>query len=195
MTETTDNRIALPHAVQQFVLNWGTLGDRWGVNRSVSLIHALLYASERSLTADEIAATLEIARSNVSTSLRELQTWDIVKAVPVRGDRRVFYAAETDLWTLVSRIAAGRKAREIDPATVILRQCLESARDDAAVSPVVVRRLAEMLEFVERAGRWYEQMLKLSSAQVAALMKLGSGVVRLLERSGGSRSRRRLRPR
>ena len=106
MTETTEPRIELPHAVQQFVLNWGTLGDRWGVNRSVSLIHALLYASERPLTADEIAATLEIARSNVSTSLRELQTWDIVRAVPVRGDRRVFYAAETDLWTLVSRIAA-----------------------------------------------------------------------------------------
>jgi DNA-binding transcriptional regulator GbsR (MarR family) len=182
MTEITE-RIELPHAVQQFVLNWGTLGDRWGVNRSVSLIHALLYASERPLTADEIAATLEIARSNVSTSLRELQTWDIVKAVPVRGDRRVFYTAETDLWTLVSRIAAGRKAREIDPATVILRQCLQSAREDQGVSPVVVRRLADMLEFVERAGRWYEQMLKLSSTQIAALMKLGSGIVRLLEPS------------
>jgi DNA-binding transcriptional regulator GbsR (MarR family) len=187
MTETSGDRIELPHAVQQFVLNWGTLGDRWGVNRSVSLIHALLYASERPLTADEIAATLEIARSNVSTSLRELQTWDIVKAVPARGDRRVFYTAETDLWTLVSRIAAGRKAREIDPATVILRQCLQSAREDENVSPVVVRRLADMLEFVERAGRWYEQMLKLSSAQIAALMKLGSGIVRLLERSRGAR--------
>ena len=89
MTEMTEPRIELPHAVQQFVLNWGTLGDRWGVNRSVSLIHALLYASERPLTADEIAATLEIARSNVSTSLRELQTWEIVRAVPVRGDRRL----------------------------------------------------------------------------------------------------------
>jgi DNA-binding transcriptional regulator GbsR (MarR family) len=183
MTEIKDERLVLPDAVQQFVLNWGTLGDRWGVNRSVSLIHALLYASERPLTADEIAATLEIARSNVSTSLRELQTWDIVKAVPVRGDRRVFYTAETDLWTLVSRIAAGRKAREIDPATIILRECLQAAREDASVSPVVVRRLADMLAFVERAGRWYEQMLKLSSTQVAALMKLGSGIVRLLERS------------
>jgi DNA-binding transcriptional regulator GbsR (MarR family) len=190
MTEIAD-RIELPHAVQQFVLNWGTLGDRWGVNRSVSLIHALLYASERPLTADEIAATLEIARSNVSTSLRELQTWDIVKAVPVRGDRRVFYMAETDLWTLVSRIAAGRKAREIDPATLILRQCLQSAHEDKSVSPVVVRRLADMLEFVERAGRWYEQMLKLSSTQIAALMKLGSGIVRLLERSRRARTSHR----
>ena len=191
MTEMTEPRIELPHAVQQFVLNWGTLGDRWGVNRSVSLIHALLYASERPLTADEIAATLEIARSNVSTSLRELQTWEIVRAVPVRGDRRVFYAAETDLWTLVSRIAAGRKARELDPATIILRQCLQSARDASDVSPVVVRRLSEMLEFVERAGRWYEQMLKLSSVQVATLMKLGSGIVKLLERSRPTRTAKR----
>jgi DNA-binding transcriptional regulator GbsR (MarR family) len=86
----------------------------------------------------------------------------------------VFYAAETDLWTLVSRIAAGRKARELDPATIILRQCLQSARDASDVSPVVVRRLSEMLEFVERAGRWYEEMLRLSSVQIATLMKLGA---------------------
>lgn len=190
MTETTAARIELPRVVQQFVLNWGTLGDRWGVNRSVSLIHALLYASERPLTAEEIAATLEMARSNVSTSLRELQTWELVRVVPVRGDRRVFYEAETDLWTLVSRIAAGRKARELDPAAIILRQCVQSARDDGDVSAAVVRRLEEMLQFVERASRWYEQMLKLSSAQIAALMKLGNGVVRLLDRASSARSRR-----
>jgi DNA-binding transcriptional regulator GbsR (MarR family) len=190
MTEITDSRIELPRVVQQFVLNWGTLGDRWGVNRSVSLIHALLYASERPLTAEEIAATLEMARSNVSTSLRELQTWELIRAVPVRGDRRVFYAAETDLWTLVSRIAAGRKARELDPAAIILRQCVQSAHDDREVSPAVVARLETMLQFVERASRWYEQMLKLSSTQIAALMKLGSGIVRLLDRATVSRSRR-----
>jgi DNA-binding transcriptional regulator GbsR (MarR family) len=190
VTETTDSRIELPRVVQQFVLNWGTLGDRWGVNRSVSLIHALLYASERPLTAEEIAATLEMARSNVSTSLRELQTWELVRAVPVRGDRRVFYAAETDLWTLVSRIAAGRKARELDPAAIILRQCVQSAHEDREVSPAVVARLENMLQFVERASRWYEQMLKLSSTQIAALMKLGSGIVRLLDRTKTPRARR-----
>jgi len=123
MTEITDTDIplSLPPAVQQFVLHWGNLGDRWGVNRSVSQIHALLYVSDRPLTAEEIADSLGIARSNVSTSLRELLAWEIICAVPVLRDRRTFYIAETDLWTLVSRIAAGRKARELDPAAAALK--------------------------------------------------------------------------
>jgi DNA-binding transcriptional regulator GbsR (MarR family) len=183
MTETTDKAAKLPGAVRQFVLQWGNLGERWGVNRSVSQIHALLYASGHPLTAEEIADTLGIARSNVSTSLRELQTWKIVRAVPVLGDRRTFYEAETDLWVVVTRIAAGRKARELDPAAVALRQCLDTAQSDGAVSPVVVKRLRDMLEFVERLSRWYEQMLKLSRVQIGALMKLGSGITRLLNRS------------
>jgi DNA-binding transcriptional regulator GbsR (MarR family) len=188
VTEIKDPPVALPHAVEEFVLHWGNLGDRWGVNRSVSQVHALLYASERPLTAEEIADTLGIARSNVSNSLRELLLWGLIRSIPVRGDRRTWYEAETDLWTLVSRIAAGRKARELDPAAAALRQCLQSAQGDASVSPIVERRLRDMLDFVERTGRWYEQMINLPAAQIAALMKLGSGIVRLLDRS---RSRRR----
>jgi DNA-binding transcriptional regulator GbsR (MarR family) len=188
VTETTGPPAALPHAVEEFVLHWGNLGDRWGVNRSVSQVHALLYASERPLTAEEIADTLGIARSNVSNSLRELLVWGLIRSIPVRGDRRTWYEAETDLWTLVSRIAAGRKARELDPAAAALRQCLQSAQGDASVSPIVERRLRDMLDFVERTGRWYEQMINLPATQIAALMKLGSGIVRLLDRS---RSRRR----
>lgn len=183
MTEVTEQHVALPRPVQDFVLQWGYLGDRWGVNRSVSQIHALLYASERPLASEEIAEALGIARSNVSNSLRELLAWGIIRSIPVRGDRRTYYEAETDLWTLVSRIAAGRKARELDPAAAALRQCLQAAHGDAAVSPVVARRLRDMLDFVERTGRWYEQMMQLPASQVAALMKLGSGIVRLLERS------------
>ncbi len=151
--------------MQQFVLHWGNLGERWGVNRSVSQIHALLYASERPLTAEDIADTLGMARSNVSNSLRELQGWEIIRAVPMLGDRRTFYEAETDLWTVVTRIAAGRKSRELDPAAVALRQCIEGAQGDRTVSPVVARRLNEMLGFIERTSRWYEQMSKLSAAR------------------------------
>jgi DNA-binding transcriptional regulator GbsR (MarR family) len=107
MTEITDTNATTPTplspAVQQFVLHWGNLGDRWGVNRSVSQIHALLYVADKPLTAEEIADSLGIARSNVSTSLRELLAWDLIRAVPVLRDRRTFYVAETDLWTLVSR--------------------------------------------------------------------------------------------
>jgi DNA-binding transcriptional regulator GbsR (MarR family) len=188
MSEDSEQYSTLPGPVQDFVLQWGNLGDRWGVNRSVSQIHALLYASERPLSSEEIAAALGIARSNVSNSLRELLAWGIIRSISVRGDRRTYYEAETDPWTLVSRIAAGRKARELDPAAAALRQCLESARGDAAVSRVVERRLREMLEFVERTGRWYEQMMQLPAAQVGALMNLGGGIVRLLDKTRGRRA-------
>lgn len=187
MTEIKDRQSTLPPAVQQFVLHWGNLGERWGVNRSVSQIHALLYASERPLTAEDIADTLDMARSNVSNSLRELQSWEIIRAVPMLGDRRSFYEAETDLWTVVTRIAAGRKSRELDPAAVALRQCIDGAQGDRAVSPVVARRLNEMLGFIERTSRWYEQMSKLSRSQIATVLKLGGGIVRLLERNKTSR--------
>jgi len=185
MTETTEiTGIKVPDPVQRFVLEWGNLGERWGVNRSVSQIHALLYASKQPLAAEDIADALGIARSNVSNSLRELQTWNLIRPVPVLGDRRTFYQAETDLWTLVSRIAAGRKARELDPAAAALRQCVEMCRDDNSVDPVVQLRLREMLDFVERISRWYDQMIALPRSTIAALMKLGGGIARLLDRGG-----------
>ena len=184
MTEITDKPDTLRPAVRRFVLEWGSLGERWGVNRSVSQIHALLYASKQPLAAEEIAEVLGIARSNVSNSLRELQSWNIIRSVPILGDRRTFYTAETDLWNLVTRIAAGRKARELDPATAALRECVEMSRDDESVDPVVELRLREMLDFVERLGRWYEQMITLKRSTIVALMKMGGGVARLLDRGG-----------
>ena len=189
MTEITESQGKLPESIREFVLLWGNLGERWGVNRSVSQIHALLYASERPLTAEEIADTLSIARSNVSTSLRELQNWNIVRTHAVMGDRRTFYEAETDLWTLVARIAQGRKERELDPAAAALRKCLAAAQGDRKVSAVATRRLSAMLEFVEQTSRWYEQMAALPKSQLTALMKLGSGVSRWLSPGRGKSSR------
>ena len=188
MTEITDENGVLPPAVKRFVLEWGSLGERWGVNRSVSQIYALLYASKEPMAAEQIADTLGIARSNVSNSLRELQGWNIIRSVPILGDRRTFYTAETDLWNLMSRIAAGRKARELDPAAAALRECVELTRDDRQVDPVVQLRLREMLDFVERLSRWYDQMIALPRSKVTSLMKLGSGIARLLDR--GSRASR-----
>src|ERR1700735_1743657 len=184
MTEINDANDTLPEAVRRFVLEWGNLGERWGVNRSVSQIHALLYASRHPLAAEDIADSLGIARSNVSNSLRELQTWNIIRSVPILGDRRTFYTAETDLWNLVSRIAAGRKARELDPAAAALRECIEMTRGDQDVDPVVLLRLREMLEFIERISRWYDQMIALPRSTIATLMKLGGGIARLLDRGG-----------
>src|ERR1700685_1162396 len=187
MTEMTDIKDTVPVAVRQFVLEWGNLGERWGVNRSVSQIHALLYASKGPLAAEDIADTLGIARSNVSNSLRELQTWNIIRSVPILGDRRTFYTAETDLWNLMARIAAGRKTRELDPAAEALRECVELTRDDKSVDSVVQLRLREMLDFVERTSRWYDQMIALPRSTIVTLMKLGGGIARLIDRGGRQR--------
>jgi DNA-binding transcriptional regulator GbsR (MarR family) len=179
MTETTiDSK--LPRAVERFVLHWGDMGGQWGVNRSVAQIHALLYLSERPLTAEEIADTLGMARSNVSTSLKELAGWKLVRRVPVLGDRRDHFEAETDLWEMVTRIAQGRKEREIDPAAAALRACRAEAAADPAVSPLAKKRLAEMEEFVATLSRWYDQMLGVPAPKIMALIRMGSRVVTLL---------------
>ena len=113
MSKDTETR--LPSAVENFILRWGEMGTHWGINRSIAQIHALLYVSEHALTAEQISNRLGIARSNVSNSLRELVVWKLVRRVSVRGDRRDYFEAETDLWEIVTRIAEGRKAREVDP--------------------------------------------------------------------------------
>jgi DNA-binding transcriptional regulator GbsR (MarR family) len=187
MTEITEESVELAGPIRRFVLHWGNMGDRWGVNRSVSQVHALLYVSSQPLTAETIAATLGMARSNVSTSLRELMAWQLIRRVPVLGDRRDHFEAETDLWTMVNRIAAGRKARELDPALAALRECLAEAQGDRSVDAAAAQRLTDMLAFVERLSRWYEQMLSLPRTQIAALMKLGTGIVRFLERRAARR--------
>jgi DNA-binding transcriptional regulator GbsR (MarR family) len=182
MTEISDRTEALPAAVERFVLHWGDMGSEWGVNRSVSQIHALLYLSERPLTAEEIADRLGIARSNVSTSIKELLAWNLIRRVPIRGDRRDHFEAETDLWEIVKRIAAGRKEREIDPAVAALQACVKDAARDPAVHPVARRRLEEMLDFVETMDRWYAQMVTVPKPKIAALIRLGARIVRLLSR-------------
>ena len=180
MTEITDERKHLPLAIERFVLHWGEMGSQWGVNRSVSQIHALLYLSARPLTAEEIALTLGLARSNVSNSIRELIAWDLVRRVPVKGDRREHFAAETDLWEIAMRIAAVRKEREIDPAVDALRSCVSEAERDPKLDPVAGRRLKDMLAFVESLDRWYAQMLSVPKPKLAALVRLGTRIISLL---------------
>ena len=180
MTEITDKRGRLPLAVERFVLYWGDMGGQWGVNRSVSQIHAQLYLSDRALTADEIADTLGMARSNVSNSLKELLGWNLIRRVPIMGDRRDHFEAETDVWELVTRIAAGRKEREIDPAVMALKACLRDAEGDPKVNPVVSRRLGEMLDFVETIERWYAQMLTVPRPKLAALIRAGAKIINFL---------------
>ena len=184
MTETTEFRggtqATLSPAVQRFVLHWGDMGAQWGVNRSVAQIHALLYLSDRPLTAEDIADRLSIARSNVSNSLRELTGWKLIRRVPVLGDRRDFFEAETDLWQMLTRIAAGRKEREIDPAIDAIGLCLAEADGDAAIDPVALRRMNEMSVFLGTLDRWYGQMLNVPPSKLMALIGMGSKIVGLL---------------
>lgn len=170
----------MPAAVERFILHWGEMGAQWGVNRSVAQIHALLYLSDRPLTAEVIAERLSIARSNVSNSLRELSGWKLVRRVPQLGDRRDFFEAETDLWEMLTRIAAGRKEREIDPAIEAVRLCLAEADGDNAIDPVALARMKDMGKFLTTLDRWYGQMQTVPASKLMALIGLGSKIVGLL---------------
>src|SRR5712671_787984 len=180
VTEITEKPAKLPGAIERFVLHWGDMGGQWGVNRSVSQIHALLYLSERPLMAEEIAATLGLARSNVSTSIKELMAWNLIRRVPVKGDRREHFEAETDPWEIATRIAAIRKEREIDPAVETLKACAADAESDPKLHPVARKRLNDMLAFVEALDRWHAQMLTVPKPKLAALIRLGTRIVSLL---------------
>ncbi len=180
MTEIAAESRTLSPAVERFILSWGDLGGEWGVNRSVAQIHALLYLSDVPLTAEDIADTLGIARSNVSNSLKELIGWKLVRRVPKMGDRRDHFEGETELWEMVIRIAQGRKEREIDPAAAALRACLAAADGDPGVSATARARLTEMQRFVDTINQWYDQMLSVPAPNIMALIRMGSKVVNLL---------------
>jgi DNA-binding transcriptional regulator GbsR (MarR family) len=186
MTEITVRSQKLAPAVEQFVLRWGDMGGQWGVNRSVAQIQALLFLSDRPLTAEDIAETLGMARSNVSNSIRELLSWKLIRRVPVLGDRRDHYEAEADLWQIMTHIARGRKEREIDPAVAALRHVLETADDDPQISPTARARLKEMQSFLGTLDTWFSQMVTVPPATLMALMKLGTRVVNLVSLGRGS---------
>ena len=182
ITDTSDISVAkkLPPAIEHFVLHWGDMGGQWGVNRSVSQIHAVLYLADAPMTADDIAGTLGMARSNVSNSLKELMAWNLIRRVPIKGDRREHFEAETDIWQMFLRIAMGRKEREINPAIAVLKSCVAETERDPAVTEVAARRLKEMLAFVELMDGWYSQMLTVPKSSLAALVRLGARVFSFL---------------
>jgi len=180
MTEIDETTKFLPPAVQQFVLHWGEMGGQWGVNRSVAQIHALLYLSDRPLNAEEISDTLKIARSNTSNSLKELLGWKLIRRAPVMGDRRDHYEAEVDLWQMLTRIAQGRKEREVDPAVAALKTCTEEARRDPRISAVARERIESMHEFVLTMDDWYRQMMAIPASRLMMLVMMGKRILAFL---------------
>lgn len=172
----------LTPTMKQFVLHWGEMGSRWGVNRTIAQIHALLYLAEEPLTAETIAETLGVARSNVSTSLRELQSWGLVKVVHVMGDRRDYFESLHDVWDIFMVILEQRKRRELDPTLTTLRSCVLESADDKKTSPEVKQRIADTLAFLEQLTGWYDQMKRVDRATAMKLMSLGAKVQGLLGR-------------
>jgi DNA-binding transcriptional regulator GbsR (MarR family) len=169
----------LPPVTERFVLHWGEMGSRWGVNRTMSQIHALLFVSGRPMHADEICESLGVARSNVSTSLRELQSWGLVRIVHLLGDRRDHFETFGDVWELLRVIVRGRKSREFDPTIAALRELLahpELGRESALVR----QRVGETLALMDTLSAWSDEMLRLPPETLMKILKLGARIQGLL---------------
>ena len=171
----------LTPVIEKYVLHWGEMGARWGVNRSVAQIHSLLYLAARPMPADEISETLGIARSNVSTSLRELQSWGLVRLLHIKGDRRDHFEALSDLWDTFFAIAENRKRRELDPTLTVLRECCLECADDQETPPETVRRIQAATEFLEKLMGWYDQVSRLPRSVLLAILDLGAKIEQLLK--------------
>lgn len=175
----------LSPAARKFILHWGEMGPRWGVSRSVAQVHALLYVSDRPLTAEDLCEMLGLARSNVSTSLKELQSWRIVRLVHVMGDRRDHFESLQDVWAMFQIVLDERRRREIDPTIALLRECLTEVDRDRDAGAHVKDRLESMLEFFESMTRWYGQIRSMPQGAVIKFVKMGSKVGKLLGLKAG----------
>jgi DNA-binding transcriptional regulator GbsR (MarR family) len=165
---------------QKFVLHWGEMGTRWGINRTVAQIHALLYVSPKPLHAEDIAETLAVARSNVSTSLKELQGWGIVKLVHVMGDKRDHFESMKDVWEMFRMVLDERKRREIDPTLTMLRGCIADAEKSKDTDKHTVERLRELAGFFETTTAWYEQVRSWPTSALPKFVKIADKIRKLL---------------
>lgn len=172
----------LTDPMTRFILHWGEMGNRWGVNRSVAQIHALLYLLEEPQNADDICETLTMARSNVSTSLKELQSWGLVSVVHVLGDRRDHFKAQDDIWDVVATIARERKRREIEPTLAFLHTIAADLDKDKATPETAKRRIRELTAFTTDLAAWYEQLAGLPRKSLEKLIRMGAGIAKLLRR-------------
>ncbi len=168
-------------AVQQkFILHWGEMGTRWGINRTVAQIHALVYMSPKPLPAEEIADTLVVARSNVSNSLKELQGWGIVKRIHVLGDSRDHFECMKDVWEMFRVVLDERKKREIDPTMRMLKECLAEAEKDKTTDEFTEQRLRDLHNFFETTTAWYVQVRQWPTSAMVKFVKLGDKVLKVL---------------
>jgi DNA-binding transcriptional regulator GbsR (MarR family) len=171
--------MTLTPAAQRFVLHWGEMGQAWGINRTMAQVHALLFVSPEALDAEEISRLLDVSRSNVSTSLRELITWGVVKRVHIIGDRRDRFEALKDVMDTFRVIMAERKRREMDPTIVLLETCVRDANSGGSTDEYTRQQLEKMLEFVRMVTVWYSQIDRLPTPALQALFNGGGRMARL----------------
>ena len=170
----------LTPVTQKFILHWGEMGTRWGLNRTVAQLHALLFISPRPLPADEISTTLAVARSNVSTSLRELQGWRIVRVVHVLGDRRDHFEAIKDVVEIFRIVSEERKRREIDPTLRVLAECVQEVKATPTGDAYTRERLESMLDFLTIMSGLFEEILRMPVGALKGVGKLRGKVITLL---------------
>jgi DNA-binding transcriptional regulator GbsR (MarR family) len=179
MTDTT--KTTLTPVAQKFILHWGEMGTKWGINRTVAQVHALLFLSPKPLPADEISTTLSVARSNVSTCIRELQGWGIVQLVHVLGDRRDHFQTTKDVWEIFRTVSEERKRREIDPTLRVLAECVQEVKAAGPGGDDFTReRLESMLEFLTTMSELFEEVLRMPMGALKGVGKLRGKVITLL---------------
>lgn len=164
---------------EKFILHWGEMGTKWGVNRTMSQIHALLYIIGKPLNAEEITETLGVARSNVSNSIKELQHWGLVQKVSILGDRRDHFTTNTDVWELARIIVIERQKRELDPTVQFLQELIDSPEFEQE-SNEVKTRIRETQEFVATVTTWSSEMVKLPTKALKKILKLGASIKKVL---------------
>lgn len=165
---------------QKFILHFGEMGSRWGINRTVGQIYALLYVQGRALNADDIAEALSFSRSNVSMGLKELQAWRLVKLLHKQGDRREYFEPPKDIWDIFKALLEERRRREIEPTLSMLRDALlESPANEA--DKQAQERMREMYQLIELSTSWFDDVQRLSPETLASLMKMGSKVKTILD--------------
>jgi DNA-binding transcriptional regulator GbsR (MarR family) len=172
--------LELTPVMRKFIMHWGEMGTKWGVNRTVAQIHALLFVSPRPLDAEEIAQALSVARSNVSTSLRELSGWGIIRVVHSMGERRDRFESMADVWEMFRVVLDERKKREVDPTLKVLAECVAEAAAGPSKDPHAHERLGRLLEFFQTTSAWYEQMRRLPTPALPRFLKLGDKVLKLV---------------
>lgn len=165
---------------ERFVLHFGEMGSRWGINRTVSQIYALLFISQRALNADEIGEELAFSRSNVSMGLKELQSWRLVKLSHQPGDRREYFSTPGDIWAIFRTLAEERRRREVDPTLSMLRDALLE-KPGGEADRYAQQRMGEMHDIIELVTHWFAGVQQLDQATLEQLMRMGTGVAKLLE--------------